>query len=231
MMVRDLVAPESAHILRLSNARAPAATAPYVFTGSCKRIAMRGPAHASETLESPGRRWAMTINEQKSPRIASCRWGRVSIDGYGTMKDAKLYPGGARAWDWRETGTRHDPGIQPADIIELIQQALKPSYSPQACFGCCGFARRRWRCSRRGAFGCMSFQPARRSHLQSTARDRAGRRADSFHLLRAWGDKMPRRSDSRVDSRTLAFAVKKAPGDPLHEARCSARSSTSQRQW
>jgi hypothetical protein len=46
----------------------------------------------------------MTINEQKSPRIASCRWGRVSIDGYGTMKDAKLYPGGARAWDWRETG-------------------------------------------------------------------------------------------------------------------------------
>ena len=67
----------------------------------------------------------MTINEQKSPRIASCRWGRVSIDGYCTMKDAKLYPSGARAWDWRETGTRHDPGIQPADIIELIQHGAE----------------------------------------------------------------------------------------------------------
>ena len=38
------------------------------------------------------------------------------------MKDAKLYPGGARAWDWRETGTRHDPGIQPADVVELVDR-------------------------------------------------------------------------------------------------------------
>ena len=67
----------------------------------------------------------MTINEQKSPRIASCQWGRVSIDGHGTVKDAKLYPGGARAWDWRETGTRHDPGIQPADIIEIIEHGAE----------------------------------------------------------------------------------------------------------
>ena len=55
-----------------------------------------------------------------SPRILDCRWGRVHIDGLGTVKDAKLYPGGARAWDWRETGTRHDPGIQPADVAELL---------------------------------------------------------------------------------------------------------------
>ena len=48
-----------------------------------------------------------------SPRITDCCWGRVSIDGHGAVKDAKLYPGGARAWDWRETGTRHGPGIQP----------------------------------------------------------------------------------------------------------------------
>ena len=57
----------------------------------------------------------------RSPRILDCRWGRVSIDGHGPVKDAKLYPGGARAWDWRETGTRHDPGIQPADVAELIE--------------------------------------------------------------------------------------------------------------
>jgi hypothetical protein len=38
----------------------------------------------------------------------------------GTGKDFKLYPGGGREWDWRETGTQHDPGIQPADVEELL---------------------------------------------------------------------------------------------------------------
>ena len=61
-------------------------------------------------------------NERSSPRIDSCRWGLVNIDGHGAVKDAKLYPGGARAWDWRETGTRHDPGIQPADVVELLDR-------------------------------------------------------------------------------------------------------------
>jgi hypothetical protein len=64
----------------------------------------------------------MTGNEQSSPRIAGCRCGGVSIDGHGTVKDAKLYPGGARVWDWSETGTRHDPGIQPADVVELVDR-------------------------------------------------------------------------------------------------------------
>jgi hypothetical protein len=58
---------------------------------------------------------------QRSPRILECRWGLVRIDGHGTVKDAKLFPGGARAWDWNETGTRHRPGIQPADVAELIE--------------------------------------------------------------------------------------------------------------
>ena len=62
---------------------------------------------------------------RKSPRITDCRWGRVSIDGHGTVKDAKLYPGGARAWDWRETDTRHDPGIQPADVVEVLERGAE----------------------------------------------------------------------------------------------------------
>jgi hypothetical protein len=57
-----------------------------------------------------------------SPRILDCRWGQVRVDGHGTVKDAKLYPGGARAWDWRETGTRHHPGIQSADVAELLER-------------------------------------------------------------------------------------------------------------
>ncbi len=38
----------------------------------------------------------------------------------GTFRDAKLWPGGAREWDWEVTGTRHQPGIQPADVEELL---------------------------------------------------------------------------------------------------------------
>ena len=63
----------------------------------------------------------MSDQPQRSPRILDCHWGRVGIDGHGTVKDAKLYPGGARAWDWGETATQHDPGIQPADVAELVE--------------------------------------------------------------------------------------------------------------
>lgn len=55
-----------------------------------------------------------------SPRIADSEWGRLEIEGEGTFKDVKLWPGGARAWDWNETGTRHRPGVQPADLQELL---------------------------------------------------------------------------------------------------------------
>jgi hypothetical protein len=49
-------------------------------------------------------------------------WGRVCVqDRPQPLKDAKLYPGGAREWDWSETGTRHAPGIQPADVEELLK--------------------------------------------------------------------------------------------------------------
>lgn len=57
----------------------------------------------------------------KSPRITHISWGCLEIEGRSQpFKDAKLYPGGARAWDWNETGTSHSPGIQPADVEELL---------------------------------------------------------------------------------------------------------------
>ena len=56
-----------------------------------------------------------------SPRIERLEWGSVVIEGGMRYKDVKLFPGGAREWDWRETGTRHSPGIQLADVKELIQ--------------------------------------------------------------------------------------------------------------
>jgi 2-polyprenyl-3-methyl-5-hydroxy-6-metoxy-1,4-benzoquinol methylase len=62
----------------------------------------------------------MTATETRSPRIESVAWGRMEVEGLGTGKDFKLWPGGGRAWDWNETGTRHVPGIQPADVEELL---------------------------------------------------------------------------------------------------------------
>jgi len=44
----------------------------------------------------------------------------VTLEGGQQFKDVKLYPGGAREWDWNETGTRHSPGIQLTDVQELI---------------------------------------------------------------------------------------------------------------
>jgi hypothetical protein len=58
----------------------------------------------------------------RSPRVTRLSWGRLDVEGEdGSFKDAKLFPGGAREWDWNETGTRHEPGIQPADVEELLE--------------------------------------------------------------------------------------------------------------
>lgn len=56
----------------------------------------------------------------EAPRITSHAWGRIEVEGYRPFKDAKLFPGGASAWDWGQTGTRHVPGVQLADVVELL---------------------------------------------------------------------------------------------------------------
>jgi hypothetical protein len=57
---------------------------------------------------------------ESSPKILDISWGRMEVEGLGVGKDFKLYPGGGREWDWNETGTRHVPGIQRADVEELL---------------------------------------------------------------------------------------------------------------
>jgi hypothetical protein len=58
----------------------------------------------------------------RSPQIDDVSWGSVRVAGHETVfRDVKLFPGGARAWDWTETGTHHDPGIQPADVEEVLE--------------------------------------------------------------------------------------------------------------
>jgi hypothetical protein len=61
--------------------------------------------------------------EPRSPKVTHLSWGLLEVeDGEGPFKDVKLFPGGVRAWDWDETGTRHEPGIQPADVEELLER-------------------------------------------------------------------------------------------------------------
>lgn len=67
----------------------------------------------------------MTTN-LKAPKITHLSWGQVKVEGYPKpFKDVKLHPGGAREWDWNETGTRHIPGIQPEDVQELVDQGAQ----------------------------------------------------------------------------------------------------------
>ncbi len=62
----------------------------------------------------------MNDDETRSPHIKRISWGSMEVDGVGVGKDFKLWPGGGREWDWRETETHHVPGIQPSDLKELL---------------------------------------------------------------------------------------------------------------
>jgi len=68
----------------------------------------------------------MSTAVDSSPRITHISWGTLEVEGRDRpFKDAKLYPGGGRAWDWNETGTSHSPGIQPADVDELLEKGAE----------------------------------------------------------------------------------------------------------
>ncbi len=67
----------------------------------------------------------MGHDETRSPIISHLSWGRMKVDDVGVGKDFKLWPGGGREWDWRETDTHHVPGIQPADVEELLDNGSR----------------------------------------------------------------------------------------------------------
>jgi hypothetical protein len=68
----------------------------------------------------------MMETQNRSPRIKHVSWGQLEVeDRAEPYKDAKLFPGGSREWNWRETGTGHKPGIQIADVQELLDRGAK----------------------------------------------------------------------------------------------------------
>ena len=70
--------------------------------------------------------------------ITNLSWGQMEVTIGGQIfhfKDCKIWPGGARAWNWGETGTEHSPGIQPADIEELLAHDVDAVVLAQGVFG------------------------------------------------------------------------------------------------
>ncbi|GAB3668890.1 hypothetical protein GCM10027589_35770 [Actinocorallia lasiicapitis] len=55
-----------------------------------------------------------------SPEITHLSWGRLEAAGLPPAKDLVLYPGGGHSWDWAVHGTRHSPGITPAEVQALL---------------------------------------------------------------------------------------------------------------
>lgn len=65
-------------------------------------------------------------SSNRSPRIIDVSWGCLEVEGKTEpYKDAKLFPGGSREWNWRDTNTSHRPGIQIADVQELLDHGAK----------------------------------------------------------------------------------------------------------
>ncbi|QTA78667.1 DUF498 [Desulfonema limicola] len=58
----------------------------------------------------------------KSPIIEAIQWGSMKLEGYPSGRDFMIYPGGAKSWDWNESNTSHEKGIQPKDIQFLIDK-------------------------------------------------------------------------------------------------------------
>ena len=55
------------------------------------------------------------------PIINSFKWGYIEINGIRYV-DAKIYPNKVENWDWANTDTTHDEGVQPQDVQDLVDQ-------------------------------------------------------------------------------------------------------------
>ena len=80
----------------------------------------------SATARSLASETSIVNIDKHSPRINHVSWGRLEVEGQvEPFKDAKLFPGGSCEWNWRETGTGHVPGIQVADVQELLDHGAQ----------------------------------------------------------------------------------------------------------
>ena len=57
---------------------------------------------------------------EPSPLVTALGWASVAVAGHGSFRDAQVWPGGAQEWDWAASGTRHQPGVQLADVTPIL---------------------------------------------------------------------------------------------------------------
>ena len=60
--------------------------------------------------------------------ITHLSWGNIQVSLKGkeySFKDCKIWPEGATEWDWNQTGTSHETGIQPDDIKEILEHDVE----------------------------------------------------------------------------------------------------------
>ena len=68
------------------------------------------------------------MNRHQTSQITHISWGRMEVtinEQVLIFKDCKVWPGGAKEWDWSITGTHHRPGTQPADIEEILEHDVE----------------------------------------------------------------------------------------------------------
>lgn len=56
-----------------------------------------------------------------SPIITNLKWGEAKTL-VNTYRDVRLWPNHEEGWDWSKTGTRHNPGVQIADLSDFIDK-------------------------------------------------------------------------------------------------------------
>ena len=76
----------------------------------------------------------MDLLKSQSPKVERISWVTITIEGIGSHKDYKLWPGGGRPWDWNESKTNHRSGVQPADVIELVDHGCTTIVLSQGMF-------------------------------------------------------------------------------------------------
>jgi hypothetical protein len=87
----------------------------------------------------------MIESRNSSPRILHVSWGKLEVEGKTEpYKTQSFSRGGSREWNWRDTGTSHSPGIQIADVQELLEHGAKVVVLSRGMAECLTFRRRRW---------------------------------------------------------------------------------------
>ena len=83
------------------------------------------------------------MDEQDATLITNLAWGQIEVTAGGQVsrfKDCKIWTGGATAWNWNETGTQHEPGIQPTDLEEVLEKGVEIvilARGVSSCLGVC----------------------------------------------------------------------------------------------